>query len=301
MEQQIGSYFAVDQYPEFWITWDKSHKVVITYEKPKTTPRWQRNIMLIDLQENADPTVKDPHTLPAYQSRKIPGASYLQNATKTDRELKAIINTKFTGEGTKILVDGKKINVQLEKILEFLQRLQRSFEQSGAGVIHVANVLHEQLHLIFDGSALNSAQDLRHTEQKEFMGKAEEGTFPEPNGTIHEFRIALAQMIRCLCERLDNTIDESTMNAYARKVEIEQNKNGQYQFRKFGELVILLHRRGKAISNPGELFAIVKRAIIRLDVASSKFVTKGYYYKLFGGPFGKFCDIQIYQTDIPLV
>ena len=67
------------------------------------------------------PNREGPTDTSRVPTKEIPGASYLQNATKTERELKAIINTKFTGEGTKIFFDGKKINVQLETILEFLQ------------------------------------------------------------------------------------------------------------------------------------------------------------------------------------
>ena len=76
---------------------------------------------------------------------------------------------------------------------------------------------------LFSGSALDTKQKLRTTKHPEFTFREPGGQYPDANDSIHIYRLGTAGIMKLIVEILDDVVDNTMINTYARKIDVAQD------------------------------------------------------------------------------
>ena len=180
-EQQLGSSSALDVYPKMWITWNRKYEMEVIHEEPVIVPKYQRPATLKELHRDADPASREPLVFKAYKPRRIANQQQTSHPTyKPERELKSLFSVKYSQDSnTTVNVKGNvPIEIEVDPIASFLLKCMNNCESSGLSVHHYADVLFNQPHLMFAGTALETVQQLRHNSHPQFVFRSAEAHTP---------------------------------------------------------------------------------------------------------------------------
>ena len=140
---------------------------------------------------------------------------------KDDREVRSLIQQKFSGEDRVFEVEGRKIRQPSPTIMKYIDLVKRVFEQNSISHERYAKCLFDCA--IVTGVAAVSMERLKILGVKAFTPMDEKGYYPVGNlrATIMDWRIAIAEMEREYVIRLYVAVDKSIIMAKMRKFKIE--------------------------------------------------------------------------------